>query len=65
MSLSPTAAPTAFEPPTLVPTLLPTEEPTSVNDLYKNARWRDILIVFYYQLLFGGILFITFEVSAQ
>jgi len=61
MGDTPTFAPFTFGLRTLAPSLELTSKPTLLSDLYKNARWNDIVVVFYYQVIFGGLLWVVFE----
>lgn len=49
--------------PTPGPTL--SFRPTSVTEYYSNTTWGDILLIFWYQLLFGGLEWVLFEVGRR
>lgn len=45
------------------PSISPSLEPTTLTEKYSNTTWQDILNIFYYQLIFAGILWLFFELS--
>ena len=49
--------------PTVAPTV--SMKPTSVTEYYSNTTWEDILLIFWYQLLFGGLEWLLFEVGRR